>query len=247
MVPNARWQLVDALFSEAVGLDPKDRARFLDEHCGSDPELRAEVESLLRSADLAPEFLDRPILDAVRKVAEEPQSTLVAGTRIGQYLIIGRVGAGGMGQVYVAQDARLQRKVALKVLSPHLTQDAHALHRFEHEARAASALNHPNILTIFEFGESNGIHFIASEFVEGQTLRQKLADKIPLPVALDIASQVASALVSAHACGITHRDIKPENIAVRPDGFVKLLDFGIAKLAENIGVEQGPGGEHLTA
>src|SRR5215469_5467512 len=140
MLPNARWQLVDALFSEAVGLDPADRGRFLDEHCGSDHELRAEVESLLRSADLAPEFLDQPILDAIRKVAEEAQAALIPGTRIGQYLIISRVGVGGMGQVYVAQDDRLQRKVALKVLSPHLTQAAHALRRFEHEALAASAL-----------------------------------------------------------------------------------------------------------
>ena len=239
MTPNARWQLLDGLFSEAVGLDPKDRPRFLDEHCDGDPELRAEVESLLRSADLAPEFLDRPILDAVRKVAEQPQPpeqpqfALSPGTRIAQYLILSRVGIGGMGQVYIAQDARLPRKVALKVLSPHLTLDAHALLRFEHEARIVSALNHPNILTIFEFGEANGMRFIASEFVAGQTLRQKLKDKISVPEALDIASQVASAMISAHACGITHRDIKPENIAVRPDGFVKLLDFGIAKLAEN--------------
>jgi serine/threonine protein kinase len=138
-----------------------------------------------------------------------------------------------MGQVYLAQDGRLKRNVALKVLPPQLTRHSQALHRFEQEARAASALNHPNILTIFEFGESRGMHFMASEFVEGETLRKRLAGAtIPVLAALDIASQVASALAAAHANGITHRDIKPENIIIRPDGFVKLLDFGIAKLTE---------------
>lgn len=232
MVPNARWRMLDGLFAEAVGLGAKDRASFLDEHCGSDLELRAELESLLRSADTAPEFLDRPILDAVRKVAEQPGPTLRPGERVAQYLILNLLGLGGMGQVYAAQDTRLQRKVALKVLSPHLTQDVQALQRFEHEARAASALNHPNILTIFEIGEADGLHFMVSEFVEGQTLRLRLGQAMPVPVALDIASQVASALVSAHAGGIIHRDVKPENIVIRPDGLVKLLDFGIAKLAE---------------
>ena len=238
MAPKTRWQLLDGLFSEAVGMNASDRAKFLDLQCGSDLQLRDEVESLLRSADLAPEFLDRPILDrpildAVRQVAEEPLATLAPGTRVAQYILAARVGAGGMGQVYVAQDTRLGRNVALKVLSPHLTRDTRALARFEQEARAASALNHPNILTIFEFGEANGMHFMVSEFVEGQTIRQKLAGEIPVPIALDIASQVAGALASAHGSGITHRDIKPENIMIRTDGFVKLLDFGIAKLAED--------------
>src|SRR5579862_570492 len=232
MVPNARWRMLDSLFAEAVELDAKRRAAFLDEHCGSDLELRAELESLLRSADTAPEFLDRPIMDAVRRVAEQPSPTLRPGGRVAQYLILNLLGVGGMGQVYTAQDTRLQRKVALKVLSPHLTQDAQALQRFEHEARTASALNHPNILTIFEIGEADGLHFIVSEFVQGQTLRLRLGDALPVPVALDIASQVASALVSAHDGGIIHRDVKPENIVIRPDGLVKLLDFGIAKLAE---------------
>lgn len=245
MVPNARWQLLEGLFSEAAGLDPMDRAAFLDEHCGSDADLRAEVESLLRSANEAPEFLDRPILDAVKKIAEEQASVLSPGTRVAQYLILNRLGAGGMGQVYLAQDTRLQRNVALKVLSPHLTHDSRSLARFEHEARAASALNHPNILTIFECGDANGLRFMVTEFVEGQTLRQKLVNAIPVPVALDVASQVASALVSAHAGGITHRDIKPENVVVRPDGLVKLLDFGIAKLAEDL-AGRSPGDATLT-
>jgi len=245
MLPNARWQLLEGLFSEASEMDPKERSAFLDEHCGTDAELRAELESLLQSADQAPEFLDRPILDAVRRVAREPHSTLSPGARVGQYLILDLIGAGGMGQVYAAQDTRLKRKVALKVLSPHVIRDQHVLRRFEQEALAASGLNHPNILTIYEFGEIDGLQFMVSEFVEGQTLRKKLAEEIPVPVALDIARQTTSALASAHACGITHRDIKPENIMVRPDGFVKLLDFGIAKLAERSG-GRGTDGANLT-
>jgi serine/threonine protein kinase/TolB-like protein len=234
MVPNARWQQVEGLFLAAVELAPNDRAAFLDEHCDGDPELRAEIESLVQSADMAPEFLDRPILDSVKKIAEEPPSTLAPHTRVAEYEIVSLLGAGGMGQVYLARDARLRRQVAVKILSPQLTRNEQALRRFEHEAQSASALNHPNILTIFEFGESNGIHFMVSELVEGQTLRQRLtAGTIGIPEALDIASQIAGALCVAHEAGIIHRDIKPENIIIRPDGLVKLLDFGIAKLAEN--------------
>ncbi len=234
MVPNARWQQVEGLFLAAVELPPSDRAAFLDEHCDGDPELRAEIESLVQSADMAPEFLDRPILDSVKKIAEEPPSTLAPHTRVAEYEIVSLLGAGGMGQVYLARDARLKRQVAVKILSPQLTQNEQALRRFEHEAQSASALNHPNILTIFEFGESNGIHFMVSELVEGQTLRQRLAARnLGVPEALDIASQIAGALCVAHEAGIIHRDIKPENIIIRPDGLVKLLDFGIAKLAEN--------------
>jgi serine/threonine protein kinase/TolB-like protein/Tfp pilus assembly protein PilF len=234
MVPNARWQQVEGLFLAAVELPPSDRAAFLDEHCDGDPELRAEIESLVQSADMAPEFLDRPILDSVKKIVEEPPSTLAPHTRVAEYEIVSLLGAGGMGQVYLARDARLRRQVAVKILSPQLTQNEQALRRFEHEAQSASALNHPNILTIFEFGESDGIHFMVSELVEGQTLRQRLtARNLGVPEALDIASQIAGALCVAHEAGIIHRDIKPENIIIRPDGLVKLLDFGIAKLAEN--------------
>ena len=234
MVPNARWQQMEGLFLAAVELAPNDRGAFLDEHCDGDPELRAEIESLVQSADMAPEFLDRPILDSVKKIVEEPPSTLAPHTRIAEYEIVSLLGAGGMGQVYLARDARLRRQVAVKILSPQLTQNEQALRRFEHEAQSASALNHPNILTIFEFGESDGIHFMVSELVEGQTLRQRLtARNLGVPEALDIASQIAGALCVAHEAGIIHRDIKPENIIIRPDGLVKLLDFGIAKLAEN--------------
>jgi serine/threonine protein kinase len=154
------------------------------------------------------------------------------GTYFGLYRIVSPIGAGGMGQVYAAEDPRLGRKVALKVLPKESTQQPDRVQRFEQEARAASALNHPNILTIYEVGEVEGIHYIATELVEGQTLRHLLPSRMPLRRVIDIASQVASALAAAHAAGIVHRDIKPENIMLRSDGYVKILDFGLAKLIE---------------
>ena len=157
--------------------------------------------------------------------------TLTSGTSLGPYQILSLLGAGGMGEVYLAEDSRLGRKVALKLLPAEFTQDADRLRRFTNEAKAASALNHPNILTIYEIGQMEGIHFIAAEYVEGQTLRQHITPAgMELPVALDVAMQVASALAAAHAAGIVHRDIKPENVMLRPDSLVKVLDFGLAKL-----------------
>lgn len=155
------------------------------------------------------------------------------GTRFDRYQIIAPLGAGGMGEVYLAQDTKLGRKVALKLLPERYTQDPKRLRRFEQEARAASALNHPNIITIHEIGEVNGVHFIATEFIEGITLRKRLRQERPsIKEALDIAIQVANALVAAHSTSIVHRDIKPENVMLRPDGYVKVLDFGLAKLME---------------
>lgn len=233
MSQNPRWQQVEALFHAADELDPKARAAFLDRRCNGDLELRSEVESLLHSSDRASGFLNKPILDVVKEVANGPPPALTPGSRLGRYSIIAKLGAGGMGQVFVAQDLQLRRKVALKVLPPWLTRDERALRRFEQEAQAASALNHPNILTIYEFAEIKGLVFIASEVVEGQTLRQKLANgALDSGEAIDIALQTARALEAAHAHGIVHRDIKPENLIVRPDRLVKLLDFGIAKLTE---------------
>jgi serine/threonine-protein kinase len=161
----------------------------------------------------------------------ENRANIPPGTLLAHYEVISLLGAGGMGQVYLARDSRLRRKVALKMLLPALTGDQRDLRRFEHEALAVSALNHPNILTIFEFGEANGRHFIASEYVEGSTLRQKIATGPLAPThTIDIAIQIASALAAAHARGMVHRDIKPDNVIVRTDGIVKVLDFGIAKL-----------------
>src|SRR5262245_10335697 len=158
---------------------------------------------------------------------------IATGTRFDRYQIISPIGSGGMGEIYLAQDTRLNRKVAIKLLPERYTQDPERLRRFEQEAQAASALNHPNIITIFEIGEAGGRHFIATEYIEGATLRRKmLGAKLEVGEALDIAQQVVSALTAAHAAGIVHRDIKPENIMIRPDGYVKILDFGLAKLTE---------------
>ena len=165
-------------------------------------------------------------------IADEPSGLLV-GSRLGRYRVLSKLGAGGMGEVYLAEDTSLGRKVALKLLPSHLTADQNRLQRFKQEARSASALNHPNILTIHEIGEAKGQPFIATEFIEGETLRQRIAEsRMNLTDALDIAIQVASALAAAHEAGIMHRDVKPENIMVRQDGYAKVLDFGLAKLSE---------------
>ncbi len=231
---SGRWHQVESLFHEALALTPEARPEFLDRKCAGDVELRKEVESLLACAEDSADFLQNQVRNAANRIiADDRHRMMVAGTELDHYRIISLLGAGGMGEVYLAEDTRLRRKVALKMIAPELTQDERGLRRFEHEAHAASALNHPNILTIYEFGQAEGMRFIASEFIEGATLRQKLlTGKIELNAAIDIAIQIASALAAAHDGGIVHRDIKPENVIVRTDGIVKVLDFGIAKLGE---------------
>jgi len=158
---------------------------------------------------------------------------LLPGTRLGRYEILSALGAGGMGEVYVARDTELDRNIAIKILPGAYTQHADRVHRFVKEAKAASALNHPNILTVYEIGRAGDQYFIAAELVEGQTLRQWMSNRPPSTIAaLDVAIQVTGALAAAHAGGVVHRDIKPENVMVRPDGYVKLLDFGLAKLID---------------
>ncbi|MDQ3748716.1 MAG: serine/threonine-protein kinase [Acidobacteriota bacterium] len=164
--------------------------------------------------------------------------TIATNTKLGRYEIVSLIGAGGMGEVYLAEDTRLRRKVALKILPENIAQDSDRLRRFEQEAFAASALNHPNILTIYEIGETDSSHFIATEFIEGETLREKMKrEKIPMLEAVRIAGQIADALKAAHSSNIVHRDIKPENIMLRTDGYVKVLDFGLAKLAASATVK----------
>jgi serine/threonine protein kinase/tetratricopeptide (TPR) repeat protein len=244
-----RWQRLEGLFYEAVELDPAARKAFLDERCAEDAELRKEVESLLKSADVSSsdrplDFLQKPIQDAARNVvATPPPLALKPGVRFGRYEVLTTVGAGGMGEVYLAHDTQLQRKVALKLLARELTRDERGLRRFEQEARAASALNHPNILTVYEFGQIEGTYYIASEYVEGETLRERIKKaKLSVGEVTGLAIQMASALAAAHARGIVHRDIKPDNIIVRNDGLVKVLDFGIAKLSAGLGAFTGTGG-----
>jgi Tol biopolymer transport system component len=210
---------------------------FLTGACGGEDELRREVESLLRAHDKAGKYFAAPAMEVAGGLLAEQKNPSLAPSLIGRsishYQVLSLLGAGGMGEVFLAEDTRLGRKVALKVLPAAFTGNPERVRRFEREAKAASALNQPNILTIHEIGEIDNCHFIVSEYVEGETLRQRMkAGKLAWSVALDVALQVASALAAAHAAGITHRDIKPENVMVRPDGLVKALDFGLAKLTE---------------
>ena len=231
---SERWRRLEALFYEALELKPEARSQFLDKHCEGDTKLRKEIETLLVSAEKPMDFLHQSVREAAHQMMTEDRHEMCApGTQLAHYSIISLLGSGGMGEVYLAEDTRLRRKVALKMLAPELTLNERGLRRFEQEALAASALNHPSILTIYEFGQANGMHFIASEFVDGATLRKKImVGRLELNAAIDIAIQMASALAAAHASGIVHRDIKPENVIVRTDGLVKVLDFGIAKLSE---------------
>lgn len=230
-----RWQRLQALFYEAVELPADRRSQFLEKECCGDQELRQELEGLLEATEKPLEFLKQPVLEAAEKIVlENSGQTIAPGTKLEHYEIISLLGSGGMGEVYLAEDTKLRRKVALKMLKPELTSDARDLRRFEQEALAASALNHPNILTIYEFRQVGNLRFIVSEFIEGETLRQKVArGGLRADAVVDIAVQIASALSAAHALGIIHRDIKPDNVIVRSDGIAKVLDFGIAKLSQN--------------
>ncbi|HEX6188122.1 MAG TPA: serine/threonine-protein kinase [Pyrinomonadaceae bacterium] len=229
MTPE-RWQKVDEVLQAALDLPATERAALLAEVRTGDPELHEEALSLIEAHQEAGDFLEAPALETDAQVlleADEPHR------EIGPYKIVNRLGKGGMGEVFLAQDRRLGRLVALKTLPAYFVSDDERLRRFQTEARAASALNHPNILTIYEVGESDGTHFIAAEYIEGDTLRELIrADNLRLGEVLDIAGQVLSGLSAAHAAGIIHRDIKPENIMRRADGSIKILDFGIAKLME---------------
>lgn len=227
-----RWKRLEQLFQEAVDLAESDRPAFLAALSGTDAELRQELEELLASANETNEFLEAPLRQAAGEWTAS-RTALAPGSKVGHYEIISLVGSGGMGRVYLARDSKLGRQVALKTLTIDSIHDERALRRFEQEARTASALNHPNILTIYEVDQIGGVHFIVSEFVDGPNLRERLrAGRIEPKQAVAIAIQVAAALNAAHSVGVTHRDIKPENIMVREDGVVKVVDFGIAKLAE---------------
>ncbi len=233
MKPTDRWQDVKEILYPVLEMEAAERASFLDEKCGDDAELRDEVESLIAAHDNAAERFESPAVEMIAGVVSDEQSDAMVGRSIGHYDIIDKLGSGGMGEVYLAHDSRLNRKVALKVLPVFFTQDPDRLRRFQQEARAASALNHPNILTVHDIGNVDSINYIATEFVDGETLRDRM-NRTPLKIseALDIATQVTSALATAHEAGIIHRDIKPENIMLRHDGIVKVLDFGLAKLTE---------------
>ncbi len=230
---QANWQKIEELFNAAFDLSTEKRAEFLDSVC-KDDELRSEVESLLKNAEKEDSFLGKPNLSLGLAILGEEQKHLLIGETIGRYQIISLLGEGGMGEVYLADDLQLNRQVALKLLPAYLIGDDESVSRFQKEALAASSISHPNIAHIYEAGIENDRRFIAMEFVEGKTLREHLGQKkIDIITALDIIWQTANALSSAHQSGIIHRDIKPENIIIRRDGYIKILDFGIAKLFES--------------
>ncbi|MDQ3665212.1 MAG: protein kinase, partial [Acidobacteriota bacterium] len=227
------WQKVREVFDAALRQEPEARQNYLNEACGDDNDLLTEVESLFSSFDKSDDFMETPAVAQVADIFESDTKRLETGACFGHYEIIRQIGIGGMGEVYLAKDQKLNRRVAIKILNEKFSRDESNLKRFVREAKAASALNHPNILVIHEIGESEDAHYIVSEFIEGRTLREVLSQsQMSLEKVLDLAIHIASALAAAHEAHLVHRDIKPENVMVRPDGYVKVLDFGLAKLVE---------------
>ncbi len=230
-MPDSHWENLKEIFHTAVALAPAERTRYLDHACDGNASLRGAVESLLNSHEQTGNFVDVPAYQAAAEMLVDG-AEFRTGQLVAHYKLLSLLGEGGMGTVYLAEDTKLHRRVSLKFLSTNFTQDRERLRRFEEEARAISALNHPNTLTIHEINETDGRRFIATEYVEGQTLRERLNSGLEMSEALDIAIQVTSALVASHRVNIVHRDIKPENIMIRDDdGLVKVLDFGLAKIS----------------
>jgi serine/threonine protein kinase/Tol biopolymer transport system component len=230
-----RWRQIDELLDAVMELPAEEREAFLTKACAGDDELRREVRSLLAGQEKVSGFLEGPAMQVVAQaMARSPEgpSAPFSGREVGSYMLERLLGEGGMGQVYLAHDRKLNRKIALKILPGEFSADPERVRRFMREARAISAFNHPNIVTIHDVGESGGSRYIATELVEGRTLDVLVREGLTLKEALTIGAQVAEALAAAHGAGVIHRDIKPENIMVRADGYVKVLDFGLAKLIE---------------
>ncbi|HZI19407.1 MAG TPA: protein kinase [Pyrinomonadaceae bacterium] len=240
-----RWHRITSLFEAALlRPDAAGRRAFLAAACGGDEELRREVEAMLASHEEAPDFLEEP---AAAFASLPGDGASLSGRAVAHYQVLSRLGSGGMGDVYLALDTRLGRRVALKFLPDYLAGDERRARMFTREARAASALSHPNIITVYELGESDGRYFIAMEYVEGETLGRRMhRERDPLPKLLDYLRQAAEGLQKAHAAGVVHRDLKPDNIMVTRDGFAKVLDFGLAKQVGPPG-RAGDGSEAATA
>ena len=231
MTPREQWEEIERLYHEALGLPECDRKPFLDRACSSGGTLRAEVDSLLETDGATSQFLTAPPANLAADLLARDTGSLAAGERIHHYQIESAMSKGGMGEVYLARDTRSRTPVVLKILRVHLAANAQAVARFEIEACAASALRHPNIVTVFESGEWPGGLFIAMEWLDGVTWRTlMMAGAAEIAQVLDWGRQAAHAVDAAHRAGILHRDIKPENIMLRNDGVVKILDFGLARL-----------------
>src|SRR5437773_2799733 len=229
----AQLRTIEEIYRAALDQKPDQIGAFLGTVCEGDEVLRRKVEALLASRQRADSFIETSAVGLATRIIENGQADLLIGQTIGHYKLSEQIGTGGMGDVYLATDITAGRKAALKLLPTRFTGNPERLKRFQQEAHALVGLNHPNILTVYEIGEDHSTHYIASELIEGETLRQRLMrGRMEVGEAVDVAIQVASALAAAHETGIVHRDIKPENIMLRPDGYVKVLDFGIAKLAE---------------
>jgi predicted Ser/Thr protein kinase len=228
---HPQWRQVRDLFERALEAQPPDVVAWVEHEAADSPEVRAEVLSLLRHHTRAGSFLVQPIADLLPNALAEARA-LEPGQTIGPYTVVREIGRGGMGRVYLATDGRLGRAVALKAIAPELTNDPSQRERLRREARAAAALAHPGICTIYALEEFDGDLYIAAEFVDGHTLRDEISGR-HRPSARDVADtarQMASALASAHAGGITHRDLKPENVMRTADGRLKILDFGLARI-----------------
>ncbi|MEO6588190.1 MAG: protein kinase [Pyrinomonadaceae bacterium] len=231
---SERSKKIEEIYHAVLETAPPNRREFLQDHCGEDIELRLEIESLLSFEKTFYSVIDSPPVSLINEFFSEFETPSIIGSQINQYKILSLLGEGGMGTVYLAQDTKLERKVAVKFLSDNFVKEGSSLERFFREARSSSALNHPNIITVHEIGEFENRPFIATEFIDGITLKEYLTQaKITLTDLLDIAVQVASALSTAHKAGIIHRDIKPDNVMIRSDGIVKVLDFGLAKISQD--------------
>jgi len=228
-----RWKKIETLYHSALGVDPGQRLAWLNEACDNEESIRLEVLSLLESAETSDSFLEEPVFDVAMGILISCEPETLVGTHLDRYELLEILGRGGMGEVYLAKDLRLLRRVALKLLPASIAEDRERVLRFEREARAASAVSHPNVAHIYEIGEADGRHYITMEYVTGRTLRAVLREKpLDIQTVINTAIHLAMALSAAHRAGVIHRDIKPENVIISENGFVKVLDFGLAKLTD---------------
>jgi eukaryotic-like serine/threonine-protein kinase len=230
-MPPERWERIEHLYHAALEREPCRRAAFLAETCAGDEALHWEVESLVAAHDRAGNLIEAPPMEVAAQLVTERRVCSLVGGKLGPYRLVALLGQGGMGEIYRAQDMRLDREVAVKVLPAHLAEDAEALARFKREAKAVAALSHPNILAIHDVGSERGFQFAVMELLEGETLRSHLAGSaLSWQEAVEIGLAIAEGLTAAHAKGIIHRDLKPENLFLTTDGQVKILDFGIVRM-----------------